>query len=337
MRVYRYENRAGAGAVALGKAAIPEPGPGEVRLRIKAASVNYRDLLMLAAAGEGVLDGRIPLSDGAGIVDAVGPDTERWRSGDRVAASFFRDWITGPFRAAYMASALGGRMTHGVLAEYVLLPQTALVAIPEHLSFEEAATLPCAAVTAWHGLVTRAGMTASDTLLVQGTGGVALFGLQFAVALGANVILLSSSDEKLARAKKLGASILINYHQTPEWDVVVMEATNGRGASHILELGGPKTYDRSIRSVASGGKIIQIGVLSGFGPTPNLARLQSENADILGVTVGSVEHFGAMNAFLTEHALRPVIDQTFAYEVAALALAELRKGAHFGKIVISVP
>ena len=337
MKVYRYENRSGAGAIALTEASMPEPGPGEVRLHIQAASINYRDLLMLAAAGEGVLDGRIPLSDGAGIIDAVGPGTERWHSGDRVAASFFRRWVAGPFRASYMATALGGRMTDGVLAEYVLLPETALVAIPEHLSFAEAATLPCAAVTAWHGLVTRAGMKAGDTLLVQGTGGVALFGLQFAVALGADVILLSSSDDKLARAKAMGASVLVNYRQTPEWDVTVMEATNGRGASHILELGGPDTYNRSVRSVASGGKIVQIGVLSGFGPTPNLARLQSENADIIGVTVGSVEHFGAMNAFLTEYALHPVIDQTLAFDDAPQAFIQLRNEAHFGKIVINVP
>jgi NADPH:quinone reductase-like Zn-dependent oxidoreductase len=235
-----------------------------------------------------------------------------------------------------MASALGGSTADGMLAEYVVLPEGALVAVPAHLSSVEAATLPCAAVTAWHGLVTRGGMRSGDTLLVQGTGGVALFGLQFARAVGARAIVLSSSDEKLEHAKALGGSILINYRETPEWDVAVMEATAGEGASHILELGGSGTYDRSVRSVASGGKIVQIGVLTGFGPKPDLARLQMENADIIGVTVGSVEHFTAMNAFLTQQAIRPVIDDVFGLDDVAQALTHLRRQAHFGKIVVTL-
>jgi NADPH:quinone reductase-like Zn-dependent oxidoreductase len=336
MKAYHLTNLSGNGALAMTDADTPEPGPGEVRVRIEAASVNYRDLLVLARAGQGGLEGRVPLSDGAGVVDAVGLNVKKWQAGDKVAASFFRDWIKGPFRTAYMPSALGGSTTDGVLAEYIVLPEEALVRIPAHLSAEEAAALPCAAVTAWHGLVTRGGMKAGDTLLVQGTGGVALFGLQFAVALGARVILLSSSDEKLEKARALGASILINYRKTPDWDAAVMDATDGDGASHILELGGPATYDRSIRAVAASGKIVQIGVLSGFAPTPNLARLQSENADIIGVTVGSVEHFEAMNGFLTKHALRPMIDRTFAFGEAPAALDFVRSGQHFGKVVIRI-
>jgi len=336
MKAYHLTNLSGTGALAMTEADKPEAGPGEVRVRIEAASVNYRDLLVLARAGQGGLEGRIPLSDGAGVVDAVGLNVKNWQIGDRVAASFFRDWIKGPFRAAYMPSALGGSTTDGVLAEYVVLPEEALVRIPEHLSADEAAALPCAAVTAWHGLVTRGGMKAGDTLLVQGTGGVALFGLQFAVALGARVILLSSSNAKLEKARALGASILINYRETPEWDVAVMDATQGCGATHILELGGPTTYDRSIRAVASSGKIVQIGGLSGFAPTPNLARIQTENADIIGVTVGSVEHFEAMNAFVSRHALRPIIDRTFAFGEAAAALEFVRSGQHFGKVIIRV-
>jgi NADPH:quinone reductase-like Zn-dependent oxidoreductase len=175
---------------------------------------------------------RIPLSDGAGVVEAAGPGARRWPVGSRVMTSFFRDWITGPFRTAYATSSLGGAAMDGVLAEYVVLPEAAVAAIPEHLSFAEAACLPCAAVTAWNGLVVRAGMKGGDTLLAQGTGGVALFGLQFAVALGAEVIVLSSSDDKLARAKAMGASVLINYRQRPDWDAAVMEATAGRGASY---------------------------------------------------------------------------------------------------------
>jgi NADPH:quinone reductase-like Zn-dependent oxidoreductase len=278
----------------------------------------------------------VPLCDGAGVVDAVGADVSQWHVGDRVAASYFRDWVTGPFKAGYVASALGSPTLDGMLAEYVVLPTTALVAVPSHLTSVEAATLPCAAVTAWHGLIARGRMSRGDTLLVQGTGGVAMFGLQFAVALGARVVVISSWDEKLARARALGASVLINYRDTPDWDVALMKATDGEGASHILELGGPGTYDRSLRSVASGGKIVQIGVLTGFGPKPDLARLQWENADIIGVTVGSVEHFTEMNRFLTDHAIHPVVDRVYGFDEAPEAYAHLRSGSHFGKIALKL-
>jgi NADPH:quinone reductase-like Zn-dependent oxidoreductase len=336
MKAYHLNGHAGAGRLVPVDIGKPEPARGEVRIRVEAASLNYRDLLILDRASQGGLDGRVPLCDGAGVVDAVGPDVVQWQAGDRVAASYFRDWISGPFKASYIASALGSNTLDGMLAEYVVLPASALVAVPEHLTSAEAATLPCAGVTAWHGLVTRGGMGKGDTLLVQGTGGVALFGLQFAAALGARAIVISSSNEKLARAKSLGASILINYRDTPDWDVALMSATDGKGASHILELGGPGTYDRSLRSVASGGKIVQIGVLTGFGPKPDLARLQWENADIIGVTVGSVEHFAVMNRFLAEHAIHPVVDRVYGFGEASEAYAYLRTGSHFGKVVVKL-
>jgi len=334
MKAYHYTNASGAGAITLGEASMPEPGPGEVRIRMAAASVNYRDLLMLAAAGRGEIKDRIPLSDGAGVVEAAGPGARRWPVGSRVTTSFFRDWITGPFRAAYATSSLGGAATDGVLAQYVVLPEAAVVAIPEQLSFAEAACLPCAAVTAWNGLVARAGLKAGDTLLVQGTGGVALFALQFGVALGAEVIVLSSSDDKLAKAKAMGASVLINYRKRPDWDAAVMEATAGRGASHILELGGQDTYDRSVRSVAAGGTIVQVGVLSGVDIAPQLRQLMWQNASIVGLTVGSADHLAAVSTFIAEHRLHPVIDATFAFDEAPRALEHLRSGAHFGKVVI---
>ncbi|CAN5504846.1 NAD(P)-dependent alcohol dehydrogenase [soil metagenome] len=336
MKTYHLKTHAGFGSLVRVDVNKPEPGAGEVRVRVEAASLNYRDLLILDRAGQGGFDDRVPLSDGAGVVDAVGRDVVQWRKGDRVAASFFRDWVSGPFKAGYIPSSLGGSTMDGMLAEYVVLPATALVSVPEHLTSVEAATLPCAGVTAWHGLIARGGMGKGDTLLVQGTGGVALFGLQFAAALGARAIVISSSNEKLARAKMLGASILINYRETPDWDVALMEATHGEGASHILELGGPGTYDRSIRSVAAGGKIIQIGVLTGFGPKPDLARIQWENANIIGVTVGSVEHFVALNRFLVEHAIHPIIDRVFPFNKVAEAFAYLRSGSHFGKLVVEL-
>jgi NADPH:quinone reductase-like Zn-dependent oxidoreductase len=336
MKAYHLHGDAGVGRLVRADVAKPDPAKGEVRIRLEAASLNYRDLLILDAAGQGGLDGRVPLCDGAGVVDAVSSDVTQWHVGDRVAAAYFRDWVSGPFKRVYIPSALGSRTLDGLLTEYIVLPATALVAVPKHLTSVEAATLPCAAVTAWHGLVTRGGLSKGDTLLVQGTGGVALFGLQFAAALGARAIVISSSNAKLDRAKALGASILINYRDTPDWDVAVMKATDGQGASHILELGGPGTYDRSIRSVASGGKIVQIGVLTGFGPKPDLARLQWENADIIGVTVGSVEHFAALNRFLAEHAIHPIVDRIYGFDEVPEAYAHLRSGSHFGKIVMEL-
>ena len=336
MRTYHLNGHAGAGRLVRAEVRKPEPANTEVRIRVEAASLNYRDLLILDRAGQGGFDGRVPLCDGAGVVDAIGSEVDRWQVGDRVAAPYFRDWVSGPFKTSYIASALGSSTIDGMLAEYVVLPATALVAVPEHLTSIEAATLPCAGVTAWHGLIARAGMGQGDTLLIQGTGGVALFGLQFAAALGTRAVVISSSDEKLARAKALGASTLINYRDTPDWDLAVMEETDGQGASHILELGGPGTYDRSIRSVASGGKIVQIGVLTGFGPKPDLARLQWENADIIGVTVGSAEHFAAMNRFLTEHAMHPIVDRVYGFDEVPEAFAHLRSGSHFGKVVVKL-
>jgi len=336
MQLYRLTRHGDDVALVLTEALHPEPGPGEVRVRIEAASLNYRDLIVLDGAARNRLDGRIPLSDGAGHIDAVGPGVTRWREGDRVATSFFRDWISGPFHSRYMTSALGGSTTDGVLAELVILPQEALVAPPAHLSLVEAATLPCAAVTAWQALFVRSNLGTGDTLLVQGTGGVALFGLQFAKAVGARVIVLSSSDDKLIRAQGMGADILINYRGTPDWDRAVLERTGGEGVTHILELGGPDTYQRTINVVATGGKIAQIGVLTGFGPKPDLGRLQSMNADILGITVGSREHFEAMNGFIEEHRIKPVIDRMFELHDAPTAYDYLRSGRHYGKVVIGL-
>jgi len=336
MKLYRLTRHADGPRPTLTEAPLPEPGPHEVRVRIEAASLNYRDLLVLGGVAQGAGDGRIPLSDAAGTVDAVGAQVRHLAVGDRVAASFFHDWTDGPFQARYMSSALGGSATDGVLAEHVVLPETAWVRVPATLDAVEAATLPCAAVTAWHGLIARGGLSAGDTLLVQGTGGVALFGLQFAAALGARVIVLSSSDDKLARARALGATDLVNYRTTPDWDAAVLDLTGGQGVSHVLELGGPQTYQRSLNVVGAGGRIAQIGVLTGFGPQPNLARLQSMNADIIGVTVGSRAHFEDMLAFIAERRITPVIDRVFAFDAVNDAYAHLRAAHHVGKVVIRV-
>jgi len=334
MRQYQFAYQDGAVVPLATEAPMPEPGRGEVRVRVEAASLNYRDLIILDQASDGSNLGRVPLSDAAGRIDTIGPDVAAWQVGERVTIGFFRDWIRGPFRSRYMQSAFGGRTMDGLLAEYVVVPADALVRVPAGLSAEQAATLPCAAVTAWHGLVVRAGLGAGDTLLIQGTGGVALFALQFATTVGATAIILSSSDEKLAKARNLGASGLVNYRTTPDWNRAVREQTGGDGVSHILELGGPDTYTRSLNSLAAGGRIVQIGVLTGFGPKPDLGPLQSLNADIIGVTVGSVEHFRTMTAFIKTHGILPIIDRVFGFEDVAAAYSYLRTGQHFGKIVV---
>ncbi|HET9627936.1 MAG TPA: NAD(P)-dependent alcohol dehydrogenase [Novosphingobium sp.] len=310
----------------------PVPGPGEVRIRVRAASLNYRDLLFRQMPS---MLGRIPVSDGAGEIAAVGPGANRWQVGDRVMAMFMPEWTSGPFLRRYGAYAFGNDKLDGMLAQEVIVPETALVRVPSHLSFEEASTLPCAGVTAWHGLVERGGLGPDHTVLAQGTGGVAIFGLQIAKAIGARCIITSSSDAKLDRARQLGADVGINYAEHADWHVKVLEATNGLGASHILELGGQDTYEKSIQALAGDGKIIQIGLLSGPG-SPRLAGLVSVNGDIHAIMVGSGTHLEDLSGFMEQHLIHPVVDSTFPFEEAEAAHDHLRSGKHFGKVVITL-
>ena len=336
MRLYRLKHTGNSVRPVLAEAPDPSPATDEVLVKIRAASLNYRDLLLLGDPAMTEDAGRVPLSDAAGSVVAVGKGVADWKEGDPVCIPFFRDWIGGRFRNGYMSSAFGGPNTEGVLQDYVSVPAHALIAKPAYLSFDEAATLPCAAVTAWQALMVRGQLRKGDTVLVQGTGGVALFALQFAVARGAQVIIISSSDDKLSRARKLGASELINYVRTPDWDEAVNTLTHGEGVSHVLELGGPETYPRSINAIGAGGHIAQIGVLTGFGPRPDIDRIRSTNASIDGITVGSGDHFREMNAFLTQHDIQPVVDRVFSFEQAGEAYDYLQSAKHFGKIVIDL-
>jgi len=312
----------------------PRPGPGQVLLRVRACSLNYRDLLILKGLYNKKLPlPLVPLSDGAGEVAAVGDGVTRFRVGDRVAGCFMPAWIDGEVTEAKAKSALGGGGT-GMLAEYVVLPAEGVVHSPDHLSDEEAATLPCAAVTAWHALVTEGGVKAGDTVLTQGTGGVSLFALQFAKLHGARVIATSSSDAKLARALQLGASDGINYKTTPEWGARAREIA-GAGVDHIIEVGGAGTLPESLRAVRMNGRISLIGVLSGagqFNPTPVLMK----NLRVQGIFVGSREMFEAMNRAIGLHQLRPVIDRVFPLTEVRAALHHLESGTHFGKVVIRV-
>lgn len=309
--------------------------PRQLRIKVKAASLNYRDLLTFNDPA-GSKDGLVPLSDAAGEVVEIGSEVRKWKIGDRVSPGFFPAWTDGAFSQSNLSNALGGGQTDGVLSEFITADEAAVVAIPDHLGFHEAAALPCAGVTAWHALFERGKIQPEQTLLVQGTGGVALLGLQLATAIGARVIVISSSDEKLARAKALGAWQTINYKSQPDWDQVALELTDDRGVDHILELGGPSTYDRSIAAIAPGGQIAQIGVLSGFGSRPDMTPLQFKNAAVNGICVGSVAHYANLNRFLRKHRIHPVIDADIPFENAGTAYEMLRSAGHFGKITISV-
>ncbi len=331
-----YKSSATERKLVMAEAELPEPGPGQVRVRVAAASLNYRDVYMISRFRDVGLDNRIPLSDASGTVDAVGDGVTRFELGDRVATIFFPDWISGGFRPSYAASAFGGEGADGVLSEYVIVPERALVAAPTFLSDVQIATLPCAAVTAWHALFVRAPLAPGDRVLIQGTGGVALFALQFAHAAGVRCIVLSSSDDKLERARRLGASDLINYHRTPDWHLAVQEMTRGEGATHILEVGGQHTYERSLQCLAANGTILQIGVLTGFDLRPNLLPLSRLNANIAGIQAGSREHFEDMNRFIEQHRIVPVVDREFAFDEARQAFAQMAEQRHFGKLAINV-
>jgi NADPH:quinone reductase-like Zn-dependent oxidoreductase len=256
----------------------------------------------------------------------------RVKVGQRVAAIFMQKWLSGEVDEAKAKSALGGAID-GVLAEYIVLHEDGLVQVPEHLSLEEAATLPCAAVTAWHGLVTEGRVKPGDTVLVQGTGGVSLFALQFACLAGARVLITSSSNDKLKRARELGASEGINYKETPEWGDKVRELTGGRGVDHVVEVGGAGTLGQSLRAVRMGGQISLIGVLSGAGQA-NPMPILMKNVRVQGIFVGSREMFEAMNRAISAHQLRPVVDRVFPFAEAPAALRYMESAAHFGKICI---
>jgi len=316
---------------------MPKPGRGQVLVRMRAASLNYRDLMVLTgryARGTPLPD-LVPLSDGAGEVAEIGPDVTRVKPGDRVAGIFMQSWIGGDIEPEHAASSLGGAI-HGVLAEYVLFDQQGLVHLPPHLSFEEGATLPCAGVTAWNALYAGRPLIAGQSVLVLGTGGVSIFALQFARAAGAQVIATSSSDNKLARAKQLGATATVNYRDHAEWQKDVLALTDGRGVDHVIEVGGAGTLARSIEAARPGGQIHQIGVLTGGGGQIDPSISMRKGLILRGIYVGSRQMFDAMNRAIAVNALHPVIDRVFAFEQAADAYRHMQSQAHLGKIVIRI-
>jgi len=311
------------------------PARHEVAVRVHAVSLNRRDLMMVAGryGRGGTQPNSVPLSDGAGEVIAVGADVTRFKVGDRVAGIFFEDWLEGAPTAAALATARGGN-AGGMLSEIVVTDAEGLVTIPAHLSYEEAATLPCAGVTAWVGLFKRGQLRAGDFVLLEGTGGVSVFGLQLAAAAGAKPIITSSSDAKLARARELGAFGTVNYRTNPEWQQEVRALTGGAGVDHVLEVGGQDTLPRALQALGFGGHIAIIGGLSGFASDVPVGTLMGLNATASGIYVGSRADFEALNAFLTEHKIKPVVDKVFELTDAPAAFAAMDSGDFFGKIVI---
>jgi NADPH:quinone reductase-like Zn-dependent oxidoreductase len=325
------------GIDALVQVDLPTPKPlyRQVLVKVAACSLNFRDLaIVLGKYRMPVIPNVIPLSDGAGEVVEVGPGVTRVKAGDRVAGCFFQRWVGGDPSAETHHSALGGSL-NGMLAEYVVLEEDGVVKLPAHLSYEDGASLPCAAVTAWNALVEHAHIIAGDTVLVQGTGGVSIFALQLARIMGATVIATSSSDEKLAHARKLGAAHGINYKTTPDWDKAALELTGGRGVDHVVEVGGAGTVGKSLGAVRTGGKVSMIGVLTGqadFNPMMILGK----RASVQGISVGSTQMFEAMNRAIAANGLKPVIDKVFPFKETAAAFRYLQSAQHFGKIVISL-
>jgi NADPH:quinone reductase-like Zn-dependent oxidoreductase len=311
-----------------------QPGPGEVLIRIRAVSLNYRDVLVVKGLYNPKMKlPRIPCSDGAGEIVAVGPRVSKWKCGDKVAGIFMQNWLDGAPTPAKVKGALGGDID-GMLAEHVVLNEAGVVPIPAHLTADEAATLPCAAVTAWNALA-AANLQPGSTVLVQGTGGVSVFALQFARLMGAHVLGISGSAEKLERAMALGLDAGLNYREKPEWDRWVLEQTGGEGVDLVVEVGGMGTLPRSLRALRMGGTIAQIGVLSEASEPLSLPVILHKQARIRGIYVGSRLDFEEMNKAITLATLRPVFE-TFPWSLTPQVLHRMEAATHFGKLVLTI-
>ena len=336
MEVWELKDAFGPEHLKKGERPEPVPGPNQVLVAMRAASLNYRDTLMIRGGyGPRIKVPLIPVSDGMGEVVAVGEGVSRVRVGDRVAPTLFQGWIGGEAAPDKLGAQLGGTLD-GVLAQFMCLNEQGVSRVPDHLSDEEAACLPCAGLTAWSAVITQGQVGPGDTVLVQGTGGVALFALQFAKMAGARVILTSSRDDKLARGRQLGADEIINYRTTPDWDRVAKELTGGEGCEHVVELGGAGTLERSIRAARAGGAVSLIGVLSGAKAETPLPLVVMRNLRLQGVTVGSRDGFEAMCRAMSQHHLRPVVDRVFDFDDVPAAFAHLEGGHHMGKVCIRI-
>ena len=336
MRVFQIEGEWGMDHLKLSTRPEPQAGPGQVVIKMKASSLNFRDLVV-PDRGYGNHTGSlplIPLSDGVGVVTEVGAGVRRVAVGDRVCPTFFQRWTSGEPDLERLTQSLGGPID-GTMAEFMCLPEVGVSKVPAYLSDIEAATLPCAALTAWSAIVTCSNTRPGDRVLVQGCGGVALFAVAFAKLLGAHVTVISSSDERIERVRQLGADATINYRSVPEWAKATRDITGGRGYDLILELGGEKTLPQSLRCIRPGGTVAMIGVLSGSAMATSLGLIITRQVRLQGVTVGHRDGFEAMLRAMEQHRLKPVVDRVFAFEELKQAMAYLQSGAQFGKVCLA--
>jgi NADPH:quinone reductase-like Zn-dependent oxidoreductase len=335
MRVYQVENEWTMDNLRVAERPVPSPKDGQVRIRMLAAALNYRDLLV-PKRGYGRRMQELPLimlSDGVGVVDAVGAGVTRVRVGERVCPMFYQSWLSGDPSNERFRYSLGCEMD-GTMAQYLVLPAEGVSAAPDHLDDVEAATLPTAAVTAWRSLVTEGKVKPGETVLVQGTGGVSLFALQFAKMLGAYVIVTSSSDQKLEKVRAMGADATINYRDNPQWGKLARDIVGGEGVDHVVEVGGAGTLEQSLRAVRTGGALSMIGVLAGSDPTIPLGQIVTRHIRLQGITVGNRDDFEAMAAAISLSKVHPVIDRVFDFGELRNALDYMATGQHFGKICI---
>jgi len=334
MRVIEIGGKFGIDSLKVVERPEPVPGPGQIVLKVQAVSLNYRDLLVVNGVNRWrPASARIPVSDAVGIVEATGSGISRVKQGDRVAPIFYPKWLEGEVSPEKLVFPLAGAVADGLLAEYVVVEETSAVLVPPHLSAEEAATLPCAGVTAWNAVVFASRFGPGDTVVVLGTGGVSLFAMQFAKMLGARVIVTSSSDQKLARAAQLGASAGINYAST-DWPQAVLEITEGVGADHVVDTVGD--LEKAVSAVRVGGSVAFVGLLTGMDSKVDLVALMGKSARIQAIDVGSREMFRNMNRAIAFHAIRPIVDRIFDFSEAAQAFQYLAGAKHFGKICIRI-
>ncbi len=335
MRVYQIEGDWGLGHLRPATRPDPAPGPGQLLLRMTASSLNYRDLVVLDR-GYGHFTGAlplVPLSDGVGEVVALGEGVERIALGERVCPMFFPDWIAGEPDLSRLTQSLGGPLD-GTMSQYMVMPASGVARVPAALSDEQAACLPCAALTAWRALTVLGTTRPGEQVLIQGSGGVALFALQFARLMGAHVTVISSSDEKIERLVAMGAHATVNYRRTPDWARATREITGGRGYDQIVEVGGEKTLPQSLRCIRPGGTISMIGVLSGAAMQASLGHVVTRQVRLQGVTVGARDDFEQMCRAIAQHGVVPVVDRVFAFDELLPAFERLKSGTQFGKICI---
>jgi NADPH:quinone reductase-like Zn-dependent oxidoreductase len=336
MKAFEVTDNYSIDSLALVERDHPKLSPRQILVKMRAVSLNHRDLLVVNGIDNWKPPvGRVPVSDGVGIITEVGNEVTTLVVGDRVAGLFLPNWIEGKLTPEKTVNSLGGKAHDGVLQEYVVFEESAVIKAPSFLSDAAAATLPCAGLTAWHGLIEKGNAGPVSTVLIQGTGGISLFSLQFALMIGAEVILISSSDQKLELAKKMGVKHLINYKSIPKWEDKVMEITNGVGVDHVVEVVGSDNINRSIEVVSLDGTISVIGLIDGFYGNINTAKIMSKEIRLQGIEVGSKEMFARMNKAIEVNKIQPVIEKVYSFDDARHALSSLQKGAHFGKISLT--